>query len=239
MSKIAIFHESIKSWKFSGYFKFFKKWNFFILLDEEAFCFSKLFSFKLTWLGKNHIKIGFPCSSKEKWSEKLKKADYSFVIFDNESKVLSEYEWKISFNVDISDYMIAFKRILTLDKLDIEDEKQKNFLLKQKLEDIYKKMSFFIMKFPKKERFYLREKIEKQMIDILHDTYIFAYEPKSRKDKSKDIFQKLLILRDFFRLAYNISNHLKDTVYLDLSNDLIEVLKITKTLINKYDEVWI
>jgi hypothetical protein len=29
---------------------------------------------------------------------------------------------------------------------------------------------------------------------------------------------------------------MKDTVYLDLSEDIIEILKITKTLVRKYDE---
>lgn len=46
--------------------KIFKKWIFWILLEEEAFFISKYFSFKITVLDKNTIKIWFPDRSKQK-----------------------------------------------------------------------------------------------------------------------------------------------------------------------------
>jgi hypothetical protein len=236
MSKILTFYETIKNWKHSKQLKFIKKGSFFILLNEEAFYFAKIYSFKITKFNKNNIKIWFPCFAKDKWTEKLKKIDIGFTFFDNEGKILYENIWKNYIEVDLSDYLLTYDRILTLDKFEIEEKEQKNFLLKQKMENIYKKVIIAIMQFPKKERFYLREKLERWLLDILEDVYIFAYEQEKRKIKSKEIFSKLLILRDFFRLAYNISNYMKDIVYLDLSNDLIEVLKITKTLIKKHED---
>jgi hypothetical protein len=106
--------------------------------------------------------------------------------------------------IDESDYLLTSRRILLLDKVEIEEKEPKNFLLKQKTEDIYKKLSISIMRFPKKERFYIREKLERILLDILEDIYIFAYEPLMRKSKSKSIFQKILVFRDFFRLAYDM-----------------------------------
>jgi hypothetical protein len=44
--------------------KIFKKWIFWIILEEEAFFMAKYFSFKITSLDKETIKIWFPESSK-------------------------------------------------------------------------------------------------------------------------------------------------------------------------------
>ena len=125
---------------------------------------------------------------------------------------------------------------MLLDKAEVEEKGQKNFLLKQKLEVVYTKMIVSIMKFPKKERFYIRGKLEKSMLDVLQNVYIFAYEPHLRAQKIGEIMAGLLVFREFLRLAYGIGNYMKDTTYLDITEDLVESMKIVKTLKNKYEK---
>ncbi len=73
------------------------------------------------------------------------------------------------------------------------------------------------------------------MLDILDDVYVFAYEPHLRAQKIGKIMSGLLIFREFLRLAYSIGNYMKDTSYFDITGDLVESMKIAKTLKNKYE----
>lgn len=206
------------------------------MFNEEAFYFANQFSFKLTAFGKKAIKAGFPLYTKDRWVEKCQQKNISFVVFGAEGEVLYEHAGKEPLAIDTEAYNLAYRRILLLDKAEVEEKGQKNFLLKQKLESVYHKMLISIMKFPKKERFYIRGKLEKAMLDVLHDVYTFAYEPQLRAQKIGDIMSGLLVFREFLRLAYSIGNYMKDTAYFDITGDLVESMKIAKTLKNKYEK---
>ena len=74
------------------------------------------------------------------------------------------YKWKSYSNlyrIDLEDYKFTKERILWLKKIWIEDKNEKIFLLKDKLENIYIILLDLLMKLPKKERYFLREKINK------------------------------------------------------------------------------
>jgi hypothetical protein len=48
-------------------------------------------------------------------------------------------------------------------------------LLKDKVEDVYIIFLDLLLKLPKKERYFLREKIERLFLDILEKLYFYMY----------------------------------------------------------------
>lgn len=86
------------------------------------------------------------------------------------------------------------------------------------------------MKIPKKERYFLREKVEHSMIEILDSVYRYMYSISERHILADSIFSEILVLREFIRLVRHMGYLKKDSVYLDVSERCVEILKITKTL---------
>ena len=228
-------------WKYDNKLKIIKKWIFWILLDEEAFFMSKYFNMKLTKLDKETIKVGFPDQNKEKWFSILENKDLWYVLFILQDWNLLEttsFEWvnfwKV-FQINLEDYKFTKDRILQLTKLWIEEKNEKNFLLKDKLEDIFVLIVSILMRLPKKERYYLRSKIETLFLDILEKIYKYMYNLSDRRDLIKSIFWEVMIIREFCRFLYKDQKITSSNVYLDLWDKFTEILKISKWIINTYD----
>ena len=217
--------------------KIIKKWIFRILLNEEAFFFSKYFNMKLTVLDKSTIKVWFPDWSKKKWLDILQEKNISYVLFEKKNDEFVEielYKWKnygFIYKVDLEDYNFTKDRILWLNKIWFEDKNIKNFLLKDKLEGIYLIMLDLLLKLPKKERYFFREKIERLFLDLFEQVYSYMYNLWDRGLLIKEIFNKVLILREFTRFLYKLWKIKNDNIYLDLWDRWIEVLKICKGII--------
>ena len=237
--KISEYIESIED-KYRWKLKIVKKWIFRILLDEDAYFMSKMFYLKLTKLDKETIKVWFPDWAKNKWLKILEEKNISYVLFekkDNSYKRVWLYKWiSISkiYKIDMEDYLLLKNRILKLNKLWIEEKNQKNFILKDRLEEVYILLSQQMIKMPKKERYYFRDKIEKLFMDLLQFVYEFMYNLENRKLLIKQIFNKVMILREFTRFLYKIWKIRNDNVYLDLWDRWIEILKICKWIMSKY-----
>lgn len=226
----------VLSKKYSNSIKIIKKWIFWIALDEEAYFMAKTFHLKITKLDKETIKVWFPDTSKTKWLNIFKNNNLAYILIN---KVLDNYEivdiqkWSyIKYNLE--DYELTKDRILSLKKLDIEEKNEKNFLLKDKLEHIYLLTSELLLKLPKKERYYFRDKIEKVFMDLLFDVYSYMYNLWDRKILIGEIFKKSLILREYGRFLYKLWKIKNDTVFLDIWDKWTEVLKICKGIQNKY-----
>ena len=127
--------------KYKWKLKIFKKWIFWIILEEEAFFMSKVFHFKITSLDKNTIKIWFPDQSKNKWLKVLDEKNISYVLIEknlDDFQVIHIKNWNPYpdiFKVDLEDFELTKQRVLWLKKLDLEDKNEKNFLLQNKLKD--------------------------------------------------------------------------------------------------------
>jgi hypothetical protein len=142
--------------------------------------------------------------------------------------------WKV-FQINLEDYKFTKDRILQLTKLWIEEKNEKNFLLKDKLEDIFVLIVSILMRLPKKERYYLRSKIETLFLDILEKIYKYMYNLSDRRDLIKSIFWEVMIIREFCRFLYKDQKITSSNVYLDLWDKFTEILKISKWIINTYD----
>jgi len=208
--------------------------------QKVAYFMSKMFYLKLTKLDKETIKVWFPDWAKNKWLKILEEKNISYVLFekkDNSYKRVWLYKWiSISkiYKIDMEDYLLLKNRILKLNKLWIEEKNQKNFILKDRLEEVYILLSQQMIKMPKKERYYFRDKIEKLFMDLLQFVYEFMYNLENRKLLIKQIFNKVMILREFTRFLYKIWKIRNDNVYLDLWDRWIEILKICKWIMSKY-----
>lgn len=236
--KISEFINSLWN-KYDNHLKIIKKGIFWIALNEDAFFMSKYFNMKLTVLDKENIKIWFPDGSKEKWLNNLKENNISFILFENKNNLFLELEKYKSkkqssiYSIDLEDYKFTKERILWLNKIWVEDKNERNFLLKDKLENIYIILLYLLMKLPKKERYFLREKIEKIFLDLFENTYEYMYNLWDRKILIKEIFNKIMILREFTRFLYKMWKIKNDNIYLDLWDSWIEILKICKWIMNK------
>jgi len=233
--KISEFIKNKKE-KYKNYLIIVKKWIFWITIDEDAFFMAKEFNMKITKLDKQSIKIGFPDNSKDKWFNILKNKKFSFVVFNKingEYKKIDIFKWSKFYRINLEDYNFTKQRILWLAKLDIEEKNEKNFLLKDKLEDIYIILLSLLMKIPKKERYFLREKIEKLFLDLFEYIYKYMYNLEDRKNLVKIIFWKIMVLREFVRFLYKLWKIKNDNIFLDLWNRFLEVLKICKWIIVK------
>ena len=225
--------------KYNPYLKIVKKWIFWICINENAFFMSKYFNMKLSVLDKQSIKIWFPDGSKQKWLNNLMQNNISFVLFEKKNDSFEEIEkYKAKnhldiYKIDLSDYKFTRERILWLNQIWIEDKNERNFLLKDKLENIYIILLDLLMKLPKKERYFLRGKIEKIFLDLLELIYEYMYDLWDRKILIKDIFKKVMILREFTRFLYKMWKIKNDNVYLELWDKWIEILKICRGIMNK------
>lgn len=231
--KIIEIHDEL--WvKYQNKLRIIKKWIFWVILNEEAFFMAKNFNFKITSLDKQNIKIGFPDSSKKKWLEVLEEKGLWYVLYDKKTESETIKKWKYTwdiFSIDIDDYNLTRDRILKLKEFNLESKNTKNFLLKDKIEDIYMIMIDLLLKLPRKERYFFREKIEKLFLDLFEQVYIFMYNLWDRKIIIKDIFNRVMVLREFTRFLYKLWKIKNDNVYLDLWDKWIEVLKICKWII--------
>lgn len=229
------------SWKYDNSLKIIKKWIFWILLDEEAFFMAKYFNMKLTKLDSESIKVWFPDNNKLKWLNILENKKLSYTLFILEQWILIEQKsfiwnnfWKI-YQIDLEDYRFTKERILWLANLWIEEKNEKNFLLKDKLEEIFILLISILMRIPKKERYYIRWKIENLFLDVLEKVYMYMYNLWDRKDLIKSIFSNIMVIREFCRFLYKDQKITNANVFLDLWNRFTEVLKISKWIINTYD----
>jgi len=71
-------------------------------------------------------------------------------------------------------------------------------------------------------------------MELLQFVYEFMYNLENRKLLIKQIFNKVMILREFTRFLYKIWKIRNDNVYLDLWDRWIEILKICKWIMSKY-----
>lgn len=202
---------------------------------------AKNFSMKLSPLDKFHIKIWFPDSSLQLWTKKLVDKNLSYILIDKppwKEYIIKEHipgiHFSEIFRIDIEDFTLTKERILGLAALGLQEKQTENFLLKEKLEDIHILLSQWLMKLPRKERQYFREKIEQLFMECLEHTYMYMYNLWERKKHIEYMYEKILVMREFTRFLYRSSLMMKDTFYLDIWERRIEVLKIIKTLRNKY-----
>lgn len=219
--------------------KIIKKWIFWILINEDAFFFSNFFHLKITILDKQTIKVWFPDGSKQKWLSILKQNNLAYTLYEKEDWVYKEI-WKNLwirytdiFKFDLEDYNLTKERILWLNKVWFEEKNEKNFLLKDKLEDIYIIVIDLLLRLPKKQRYFFREKLERLFFDLFENVYKYMYNIWDRKDLIEKIFSSCMVLREFFRFLYKIWKIKNDNVYLDLWDRWIEILKICKSIKEK------
>lgn len=229
------FYTTLKNGKYSTSLKLIRKGNFYILLDEEAFYFAWLFSFKLQAFGKSALKAWFPAYVLEKWKETLQKNDIRYAVFEKEGDVSYYFDGIKYISVNMEDYMLKRERILSLKNIGLFETEQKDFLLKQKTEQLYHIMILHTMKLPKKERFYIREKIERHLLGMLEHIYTLMYQKSERKALAELLFSETMILREFLRLLHEFGKNMGECVYMDLSNRIVEILKILKRLKGKYE----
>jgi len=223
--------------KYDNKLKIIKKWIFWILINEDAFFLSKSYNLKITVLDRETIKVWFPDGSKEKWLNIFKEKKLAYALFEKEGNIYIEtefFQWKeyISiFDFNIEDYK---ERILWLKKLWLEEKNESNFLLKEKVEEIYILSTELLLRLPKKERYFLREKIERIFLDLLENIYSYMYKLWDRHVELEYIFKDCILLREYFRLLYKIWKIKNENVYLDIWDKWIEVLKICKWIKSKY-----
>ena len=232
-------HFSILSKRFPHHLKCIRKGIFYILLEEEAFFVAEKFSFRLTPLDRTAIKIGFPKNSLSKWKNVFMESGWAFILVDGEN--IEEYPWiypLLDNPIDIEAYSLVKQRILRLWTVGIEDRETKRFLLKERFEELFAIVNGFLMKISKKERYFLREKIETKMLEILENIYQYMYNPSSRIVLSEKLFSDLLILREFLRFTRRMGHLHKDVVYLDVTDRCLELLKIMKAIREKNIIKW-
>lgn len=218
-----------------------KKWIFWILTNEQAFFMSKMFNMKLTKLDKDTIKAWFPEKSLNKWLQILEDKRLSYMVLQKDKQngkyqIIKNKDWTYFnklFVINQEDYEFTKQRILWLAKVWLEEKIEKNFLLKDKLEEIYLLLSHRLIKMPRKERYYFREKIEKIYMDMLENVYKYMYNLEDRKELIKNIQDKVFVLREFTRFLYKIGRIRNDNYYLDLGERWIEIMKICKGVRNK------
>jgi hypothetical protein len=162
-----------------------------------------------------------------------------YILFEKQNSTYIETarflsnNYCVYFSIDLDDYNLTKNRVLWLNKLWIEDKSEKNFLLKDKAEDIYIQFVSFVLTFSKKERYFFREKLERLFLDLFEYIYKYMYNLWDRKELIEIIFNKVMILREFYRLLYKIWKVKNHNIYLELWGKWIELLKICKWIKSK------
>ena len=196
--------------KYDNNLKIFKKGIFWILVNEDAFFIHKVYNLKITMLDKETIKVWFPESSKDKRLNFFKERNIGYSVFYKKEDLYIEvdyFRWDNytkNFVLNIEEYTLTKERILWLKKIWLEEKNESNFLLKDKLEDIYVLVIDLLIRLPKKERFFFREKIERIFLNLFEDTYSYMYNLWNRKEELEKIFRNCMLLREYFRLLYKI-----------------------------------
>ena len=90
-----------------------------------------------------------------------------------------------------------------------------------------------LMKLPKKERYYFREKVEKIFMNLFEDIYKYMFNLWDRSILIENIFSASIILREYFRFLYKIWIIENDNIFIDLWDRWVEILKICKWIKNK------
>lgn len=137
------------------------------------------------------------------------------------------------FHINIEDYNLTKERILWLNKLSLEEKSIPNFLLEQKLQDLYILSLDLLLRLPKKQRYFFREKIERLFFDTFEIVFKYKYNLWERNIFITEIFNNTLLLKEFFRMFYNIWKIKWDIFYLDIWERFVEILKICKSVKNK------
>lgn len=235
--KISKLYEQLSS-KYPNNIKFIKKGIFRIAVNEEAFFLSNFFNMKLTKLDNESIKIWFPDTNINSWTTKLQQNNLWYILVQKTSEsyeIINIFNWNYInsiASINQEDYELTRKRILWLSKFWLEDIATPNFLLKDKIENIYLVLSQRMIKLPRKERYFIREKIERIYMDLFEYVYKYMYNLWERKILIEHIFWMVIVLREYTRFLYNFWKITNDTVYLDLWQRRVEVLKICKSIKN-------
>jgi hypothetical protein len=229
--RISEYHASVLAVRYPRHLKCVRKGAFYILLSEEAFFLSEKFSFRLTPLDRSTVRVGFPANSLEKWKRAFFDAGWAFVLSRGDECEEFPGTYPLAGNpVDAEAYSLVRARILRLGSVGLEDRETKKFLLKERAEELFLITNGFLMKIPKKERYFLREKIERSMIGILDSIYRYSYLVSERPRLAESVFAEILVFREFVRLVRHMGHLGKDAVYLDVSERCVEMLKIAKAL---------
>ncbi|MEI7563025.1 MAG: hypothetical protein WCJ39_05035 [bacterium] len=69
---------------------------------------------------------------------------------------------------------------------------------------MYITISQWLIKMPKIERRYFREKIEKMFMDLLSSVYEFMYFPSKRVSSIENIIQLSMIIREMTRFLHKL-----------------------------------
>lgn len=126
MSKLLAMYTNLKKQN-SEILYLFKSGIFYLAIDKDAICLSKLLGLKLTSLNNNTLKCGFPCNSLDKYIKLLQTTNLNIKIIDTEkdtSYYLKEYKQEklvtelLSFitqiNIDNLSVLEAYKTIESL-----------------------------------------------------------------------------------------------------------------------------
>lgn len=70
----------------------FKSGIFFIAIEDDAYCLSKLFNFKIGNLTETVAKCGFPCSSINKYSNLFKAHNLNIKIIENTTNTIYNFK---------------------------------------------------------------------------------------------------------------------------------------------------
>jgi len=233
--KISQIYEELKSTHPKS-LKIIQKWAFCVFVNSESFAISKRYNLKLTKLDRDSIKAWVPITALDKWLDIFIKDGLSFVLIWKEKEILryqaGKYLLDIS-HIDIEDYKLTKERILWLNKLWFETKNIPNFLLEQKLQKLYILSLDLLLRLPKKERYFFREKIERLFLDTFEIVFKYKYNLWERTIFITEIFNNTLLLKEFFRMFYNIWKIKWDIFFLDIWDKFIEILKICKSIKSK------
>lgn len=233
--KISSLYEELKS-SYPKSLKIIQKWIFCIFINSESFAISKRYNIKLTKLDRNSIKAWFPLIALDKWLNIFIKDELSFVFIWKDWEVQKYQTWKYildTFHINIEDYKLTKDRILWLNRLSLETKNTSNFLLEQKLQDLYILSSDLLLRLPKKHRYFFREKIERLFLDTFEVIFKYKYNLWDRNKFISNIFDNVLLLKEFFKMFYNMWKIKWDVFYLDIWDRFVEILKICKSIKNK------
>lgn len=233
--KLSVLYEDLKS-SYPKSLKIIQKWAFCIFINSESFALSKRYNLKLTKLDRDSIKAWVPVTALDKWLDIFIKDELSFVLIWKDKEVLKYQTGKYLldiFHINIEDYKLTKERILWLNKLSLEEKSVPNFLLEQKLQDVYILSLDLLLRLPKKQRYFFREKIERLFFDTFELVFKYKYNLWERNIFITEIFNNTLLLKEFFRMFYNTWKIKWDIFYLDIWDKFIEILKICKSVKNK------
>ena len=195
--KISEFYENLKS-TYPKSLKIIQKWAFCIFINSESFAISKRYNLKLTKLDRNSIKAGIPITALDKWLNIFIKDELSFVFIWKDEQVLKYQNWKYildTFHINIEDYKLTKDRILWLNKFSLEEKSISNFLLEQKLQDLYILSSSLLLRLQKKERYFFREKKERLFLDTFELVFTYKYNLWDRNYLISNIFNNILLIK--------------------------------------------